>query len=146
MTVATLAAKFIRVFEGCRLQAYWDNYGKVWTIGFGHTKKVTRGDTITFEQVVELFEQDAAPLIELVKDRPLLETAALVSFGYNCGTGALKRVLSGVISVRQEGFFIGTAAFGETSGGVRLEGLVARRQLEAALIEVSRESQVRTPA
>lgn len=24
-------------FEGCKLTAYWDELGKVWTIGYGHT-------------------------------------------------------------------------------------------------------------
>ena len=84
---------------------------------------------------------DSAPLIALVKDRPLVEAAALVSFGYNCGIGALKRVLAGEIEIAHEEFCVrdSRAPYGEMSGGVRLAGLYARRQLEAALIEASRE-------
>lgn len=138
MTIALLAAKLIQVFEGCKLKAYWDPTGKVWTIGFGHTKKVTCGDTITFEQAVELFAQDAAPLIALVQDRLLVEAAALVSFGYNCGIGALQRVLSGDIRVVGEQFVANGVPYGEVSGGVHLPGLATRRGLEAALVEASR--------
>ena len=140
MTIALLAAKLIQSFEGCKLTAYWDKTGKVWTIGFGHTKKVTNGDTITFDQAVALFEQDSAPLITLVQDRPLVEAAALVSFGYNCGIGALQRVLSGSIHIEHEEFMADETPYGETSGGVRLPGLYSRRQLEAALVESSRGS------
>jgi lysozyme len=139
VTIALLAAKLIQSFEGCKLTAYWDPTGKVWTIGFGHTKKVTNGDTITFDQAVALFEQDSAPLIALVQDRPLVEAAALVSFGYNCGIGALMSVIAGRIKIEDEHFIgQGGAPYGEVSGGVPLPGLRSRRQLEAALVEASR--------
>jgi len=96
------------------------------------------GDTITQEQAAALLEADAAPLIKLVEDRPLIAAAALVSFGINCGEGALRRVLSGSIAIDHEEFMSGADAYGESSGGARLPGLVARRQLEAALIEAER--------
>jgi lysozyme len=138
MDVATLAASLIRVFEGVRLAAYWDPTGKVWSIAFGRTSGVKQGDTCTFEQAIAWLAEDSAPLIALVADRPVLEAAALTSFAYNCGEGALKRVLAGSITVDHEEFWAGESSYGEVSGGVRLPGLFARRQLEAALIEVSR--------
>ena len=139
MTIALLAAKLIQSFEGCKLTAYWDKTGRVWTIGFGHTRGVANGDAITFDQAVALLEQDAAPLITLVQDRPLVEAAALVSFGYDCGIGALERVLSGSINIEHEEFICeGDIVYGEVSGGVKLPGLRTRRELEAALIEASR--------
>jgi lysozyme len=140
VTIALLAAKLIQSFEGCKLAAYWDPTGKVWTIGFGHTKGVTNGDAITFDQAVALLEQDAAPLIALVQDRPMVEAAALVSFGHNCGIGALKRVLSGGIQVVGEQFMADGVPYGEVSGGAHPPGLAARRGLEAALVESSRGS------
>lgn len=136
--IALLAAKLIQAIEGCRLVAYWDKTGKKWTIGFGHTANVKEGDVITYEQALAFFEQDAAPLIALVQDRPVFEAAALVSFGYNCGIVPLHRVLAGEIGIEHEEFMIGEDPFGEKSGGVKLPGLVGRRQLEAAMIEVSR--------
>lgn len=138
MTTALLAAKLIATFEGVRLTSYWDSNGKVWTIGFGRAHGVTQGMTITFDQAVAFMEEDCAPLLALVQDRPLLEAAALVSFGFNCGIGALRRVLSGDIQVDHEEFMAGPSPYGEMSGGKTLAGLQTRRGLEAALIEVSR--------
>lgn len=37
--------KLIESFEGLRLTAYQDSVG-VWTIGYGHTKGVKKGQTI----------------------------------------------------------------------------------------------------
>ncbi len=134
MTVAKLAAALIRLAEGCKLKAYWDKTGKVWTIGFGHTRDVKEGDVITYDQAVAFLEHDMVQLIARVQDRPLVEAAALVSFGYNCGAGALVRYLKGEIKIEEW----------TKSGGVELPGLVARRQLEAALIEAARNDTRRT--
>lgn len=134
--IASLAAKLLRVLEGCKLDAYWDEHGKVWTIGFGRAHGISKGMTITFDQAVQFLAEDCAPLIELVKDRPVVEAAALVSFGYNCGEPTLRRVLTGEIQVTPEGFRVGDDPYGELSGGKRI--LLPRRQLEAALIWASR--------
>lgn len=132
MTVAALAARLIQSFEGIRLTSYWDVTGKVWTIGYGHTKNVAGGTVITQAEADIFFVADCAPLLLMVAGKPMLEAAALVSFGFNCGAGALAGVLRGDIAL---------AAYGLTSHGVRLPGLVARRMLEAALIEVSKENE-----
>jgi lysozyme len=133
-----LATKLIKQFEGCQLTAYWDATGKVWTIGFGHTDGVKQGDVITIGEAVGFLAQDIDPLFEMVKERNIVEAAALISFGFNCGAGALKRVLSGSIKVAEGRFLAGGVPYGEVSGGVRLQGLVNRRQLEASLIEAVR--------
>ncbi|MGL4675515.1 MAG: lysozyme, partial [Wohlfahrtiimonas sp.] len=41
--------ELIKEFEGCKLKAYQDSVG-VWTIGYGHTKNVRKGDVITQTQ------------------------------------------------------------------------------------------------
>lgn len=128
MTTAQLAAKLIAVFEGCRLQAYYDT-GGVLTIGFGHTAGVQISQQITMDQAIALLEQDQKPLLDLVADKPILEAAALVSFGYNCGIGNLKKVLDGSGDI---------LSHTKDRRGNILPGLVSRRNLEAALIEVSR--------
>ena len=141
ITTAQLAAYLIHTFEGMRTVAYWDPHGKVWTCGFGHVSGVVEGTTCTIEEAIVWLAQDSAPLLEMVKDRPVVEAAALVSFGYNCGAGALRRVLSGDVQIVHEEFMTGAgtgAAYGESSGGAVLPGLVARRNLEAALVEASR--------
>jgi lysozyme len=129
ITVAELAARLICSFEGCRLTAYKDS-GGVWTIGFGHTGGVTPLDIITQAQADAFLVQDAAPLLAKVAGRPLLEAAALVSFGYNVGIGALERVLAGHALLTD---------FVHDAHGVELAGLVHRRELEQALILVSQQ-------
>lgn len=138
-SVAEVAARIIQLAEGCKLKAYWDVTGKVWTIGFGHTgPDVHQGLEITYERAVELLGQDTAALIERVKDRPVLEAGAMVSFGYNLGAHALKRLLTNSIQTGRDGFMADGQRYGAKSGGVELAGLVARRRLEAMLISMGR--------
>ena len=49
--------ELIKQFEGCRLKAYKCPAG-VWTIGYGHTKGVTEGMTITEEEAEDLLKKD----------------------------------------------------------------------------------------
>lgn len=129
MTLKDFAVKLITVFEGCKLTAYQDT-GGVWTIGFGHTgPEVVKGFTITQERASSLLAEDASKLFALVSDKPLLEAAALVSFGYNCGLGALQKVLAGTSQLSQ---------YVHDSKGNLLPGLKSRRDLEQALIDVSK--------
>lgn len=136
MSVEDLAYRLIRVFEGERLTAYWDGHGKVWTIGLGHTgPDVHQGLTITREQSLELFRRDVAPLLKMTAAFPVVQAAALVSFGYNCGVGALERILTHhTLHVVHDGFLTDDGKlYGRVSGGEAVEGLDARRKLEAAL-------------
>lgn len=135
VTVIELAAALIRVFEGLRLISYQDaSPKKNWTIGFGHTGPVNGAPlaadvVITQEQAEQLLYLDCAPLLNVIGERPLLEAAALLSFGYNCGIGALEKVVSG--HAHPEDF--------THAGGVELTGLVSRRKLETALMLVSQQ-------
>jgi lysozyme len=129
--LAQLASALIGVFEGERLTAYADS-GGVWTIGRGHTKDVVPGMVITREQSEQFFEEDQAPLLKTVEGRPLLEAAALVSFGYNCGIGSLQKLLASGEAIPDDRFIR------DRKGNV-LPGLVARRRLEKLLMLTSRQ-------
>lgn len=129
MTLPELAASLIMVFEGCKLEAYKDP-GGIFTIGIGHTKGVFAGQTITLSQAQQFFAEDCAPLLKMVEDRPMLEAAALASFGYNCGAGALQRVLGGHATLLN---------FTKDAAGHELPGLVSRRTLEENLILTSQQ-------
>lgn len=132
-TVEQLASALIASFEGLRLDAYQDIKG-IWTIGFGHTgdvwpgTPVSKGLLISADQATQLLKQDCAPLFRLVTAKPILEAAALVSFGYNCGIGSLQHVLSG--SAKLTDF--------DHINGVVNDALQRRRTLEQALIDTSR--------
>ena len=125
VTLPELAGALISVFEGCKLSAYLDS-GGVWTIGYGHTgPDVTHDLTITQAQANDLLTKDQAHLFEMVKDiAPVTHAAALVSFGYNCGAGALAKVLQGHSFI---------ADFVHDHAGNVLPGLVSRRRLEELL-------------
>ena len=49
----------IKRFESCALTAYQDTAG-VWTIGYGHTAGVKKGDRITQYQAEQFLKEDLA--------------------------------------------------------------------------------------
>lgn len=77
--------------EGLRLEAYLCP-ANVWTIGYGHTKGVTKGMIITKDQAEALLSEDLAVFEENISKRlPGLnqnQFDALVSFAFNVGNGA----------------------------------------------------------
>lgn len=130
--------------------AYQDS-AHIWTIGYGHTgPEVKQGYAITMAQARAYFISDAAPLMALVAGRNIFEAAALVSFGYNCGAGSLRKYLAGDIVVTPAGdigvFQVKTSSgafvnFGYVDGaGHILTDLQMRRTLEAGLILAARNN------
>lgn len=93
--------KLIQSFEGLhrlrsdgKVEAYWDDLGQVWTIGWGTVAGVTRGMVITPQQADELKKQDLKRFEAAVRDLITVsinanQFSALVSFAYNAGIGAL---------------------------------------------------------
>ena len=131
VTTQELAATIIAMSEGLRLKAYRDS-GGVLTIGLGHTRDVTDSMTITADQAASLFAQDSAHLFQMTASLPVLEAAALVSFGYNCGVAALQRVLDGQDTIASPRHTT------DRAGNV-LPGLVNRRRLEEMLCALSQQ-------
>lgn len=130
------AASLIKAAEGCRLNAYKCPAG-IWTIGYGHTKNVKKGDTWTQEQADKALEQDietyrkavliACPALANYPNR----LAACISLAYNIGTGAFTS--SSVARYIRRGEYRAAAdAFGMWiyAGKQKLPGLVTRRQRE----------------
>lgn len=81
-------------FEGLRTDAYRCPAG-VWTIGYGHTGDVRPGQRISAEQAEQLLRDDLAACGDQVDELvgvPLTDCqyAALVSFVFNAGAGALR--------------------------------------------------------
>lgn len=91
MEISEIGINLIKQFEGCRLKSYKCPAG-IWTIGYGHTKDVKEGLTITQEKAEALLKQDlkihCKNVSNLVKI-PLKQNEfdALVSFEYNVGYG-----------------------------------------------------------
>ncbi len=128
----------IRHFESCRLEAYRDPTG-VWRIGWGSSRGVTPGLTITQAEADRRFEEDLAPAETAVTNLvrvPLTDGqfAALVSFVFNCGAGTLRT--STLLRLLNGGDYACVPAelrrfrFAQ---GKPLKGLAIRRAAEAAL-------------
>ncbi len=130
--------KLVADFEGFRSQAYLCPAG-VWTIGHGFTKGVKRGDTITLADSLKRLEQEyigfESAVLRLVKV-PLTDNqlAALTSFAFNVGTGALgSSTLLRLLNAGQYEDAAKQFARWNKAGGKALSGLVRRRAAEAAL-------------
>lgn len=132
----------IKEFEGFREEAYKCPAG-VWTIGYGHTEDVDKGDTITREGAEELLIEEVKEYEESVKNNVEVDITqeqydALVSFTYNLGGGSLEG--STLLEELNSGNYSGAAKeFDEWvySNGKKLEGLVKRREKEKELYESS---------
>ena len=126
-------------FEGFRPQAYIPVPGDVPTIGFGFTKGVKMGDTMTLFDAKERLKKELHAYEHGVLEACTLapnqnEFDALVCFAFNVGVGALKK--STVIKRHNEGDKQAAArAFGlwNKSGGKVYAGLTRRRAAESAL-------------
>lgn len=128
----------VKEFEGLRLNAYQDIVG-MWTIGYGHTKGVRRGQSVTSQEAEELLRGDLAEAEAGVENVVKVELSdnqfsALVSFAYNLGIGTLRR--STLLKQLNLGNYAIAAAqilrF-DHAGGKKVAGLTRRRQAERAL-------------
>ena len=138
MNLGYNGTKLLKFFEGCRLTAYQDSVG-VWTIGYGHTKGVFEGMSITQEEaeqmlLTELEEYEG--YVEKYVTVPLTQNQfdALVVWVYNLGPTNFRN--STLLKELNSGNY--TAAGKEITrwnkaGGKVLAGLVKRREAEAEL-------------
>lgn len=131
MSINEAGLKLIESFEGLRLRAYQDSVG-VWTIGYGHTQGVKKGQTITPQQAEALLQQDLAMAETAVNSRnlPLTDNqfSALVSFTFNLGAGNLTTLLRKGLAAVPERILLFDHA-----GGKKLSGLTRRRIAERDL-------------
>lgn len=138
MRISDEGLALIKSFEGLRLNAYLCP-AKVWTIGYGHTQGVEKGQTITEIEAENLLKDDLSGFEKAVKKCNLElnqnQFDALVSFTFNVGAGnlskstLLKKAKNDPLdpTIREE-FMKWNKAKGET-----LAGLTRRRKAEANL-------------
>lgn len=128
----------IKKFEGCRLTAYQDAVG-VWTIGYGHTSGVKRGQTITQAQADSYLRADCGTAEKAVNGYDSKyhwnqnQFDALVSFTFNCGSGNLKKLTDS--GKRTAAEISAKLPLYCNAGGKKLAGLVTRRNAEKALFD-----------
>lgn len=141
MQASKNAIELIKKHEGCRLAAYLCP-GGVWTVGYGSTRGVNRFTTITKQEAEIRLREDVREAEIAVQQVKYLQPSlnqgqydALVDFVYNFGAGKFntsalrKKIVANPAdpSIRDE------FARWVHAGGVRLQGLVARRRDETDL-------------
>ena len=128
--------EFVKEKEGFRSEAYQDIVG-VWTIGYGSTLGVKKGDTISKEDATSLLKQELNDFLEhVVKygerhsyDWNNNQIGALTSFCFNLGKSAIKQVTdkgsrdNQTISEKMRLYY--------NAGGKKVKGLEIRRNEEA---------------
>ena len=130
----------LRYFESCRLEAYWDADGKVWTIGWGDTgPDVVQGLRITQAEADERLQRRLArefvPGVLAVLTRPATQAQfdAMVDLAYNIGVAAFQG--STLVRLFNAGDQAGAAEQflrWNRSGGKVLLGLRRRRAADRA--------------
>ncbi|MCW6665850.1 glycoside hydrolase family protein [Aerococcaceae bacterium NML191219] len=138
MKISTKGISLVREFEGLRLNAYRDPVG-IWTIGYGHTKGVYPGMTITEEQANHFLNEDlkthASGIFRYIKVKlNQNQFDALVSFHFNLGANILQgSTLLTYINNQQWQAAAEEMKLYNRAGGQVLAGLRRRRQAEAEL-------------
>lgn len=155
--VTDVALNLIKGFEGLHFAAYPDpaselartgkGLGEPWTIGWGRTKNVKRGDRCTLDQANAWLREDveeAAQIVRAAVQVPLTagEFAALTSMAYNFGylPKSLKACLNG--GVTDKGVTMEPGSYGAAllqfprncrAKGKPIKGLYRRRLAEAVV-------------
>ena len=140
METSNEGISLIQKFEGCELEAYQCSAG-VWTIGYGHTKDVLEGMTITKEQAEQMLVDELHEYENYINEYVTVALSqnqfdALVSWVYNLGPANLKS--STMLKVLNSGEYEDVPAQikrWNKAGGKVLEGLIRRREAEACLFQ-----------
>ena len=140
MQLSHAGTTLLKYFEGCETVAYQDSVG-VWTIGYGHTKGVVEGMTITEAEADSMLSKELKEYESYVENMVEVELTqeqfdALTVWVYNLGptnfrnSTLLKKLNSGDYSAVPTEIKRWNKA-----GGKVLKGLVKRREAEAAMFE-----------
>jgi lysozyme len=132
------AIDLMKKFEGCKLESYQDS-GGIWTIGYGHTKGVTKGMVITQEQADAFLVEEAQNACNQVQELVTVvltdnKLAALTDFVYNLGIGRLKTsTLLKLINTSEFDAASNQFLLWDHVNGKVLPGLLERRTAERTL-------------
>ena len=140
MKISQEGLALIKKFEGLELEAYKCAAG-VWTIGYGHTKGVEEGQTITKERAEELlieelaeYENHVLSAVNNQLDQCMFD--AMVSWTYNLGPSNLRSsTLLKVLNNADYDAVPEQIKRWNKANGKILEGLIRRREAEALLFE-----------
>ena len=138
MKTSSAGVDLIKHFESCKLTAYQDSVG-VWTIGWGHTSGVKKGDTWTQGEADNVLLNDLDKFegyVDLYVKVPLTQNQfdALVSWTFNLGPGNLKSsTMLTKLNEKKYDEVPSQMKRWNKAGGKVLRGLERRRNAEAAM-------------
>lgn len=140
MKISQEGLALIKKFEGCKLESYKCAAG-VWTIGYGSTKGIKEGMSITQEKAEELLLEDVSVFEDNVLDSVTMPLSqhqfdALVSWTFNLGGANLKA--STMLKKLNAGEYEEVPSQMKRwnkAGGKVLQGLIRRREAESLLFE-----------
>lgn len=130
--------KLITFFEGCELNSYDDGVG-VWTIGYGHTKGIFAGMSITQTEAESFLREDLEEFETVVEECVQVpinsdQFSALVAFSFNVGPQALaESTLLRLLNAGEIQMAANEFPKWNKAGGQPLLGLTRRRKAEQAL-------------
>lgn len=146
VSVCDRAAKWIAFYEGGEssdglFHPYWDKFGNVWTIGYGHTGGVNAGSKpLTETQARALLSDDLrrtyAPPVFALKLPSVNKQIAVIDAVYNLGVGIIGTSHTLGAALHRRDWKAAESAFllyDRDANGQVLESLQRRRQAEARL-------------
>lgn len=142
MRASSVLIDHIKKFEGVSLTAYQDSKG-VWTIGYGHTADVKKGDRITQYQAEQFLREDLQKFEAIANKVKRIGGSqgkfdAVLDFIYNCGpanfdSSTLKKYIEcGKATWEIQEQFLKWVNCRQNGKLIKLGGLVSRRIWEAA--------------
>jgi len=140
MNISQEGLSLIKKFEGCELEAYKCAAG-VLTIGYGSTKGVKEGDTITQEEADKLLLHEMKEYEGYINNNVTVDLKqnqfdALVSWVFNLGPANLKAsTMLKVLNNKEYDDVPAQIKRWNKAGGKVLQGLIRRREAEALLFE-----------
>jgi len=140
MKISQEGLSLIKKFEGCELEAY-KCAANVLTIGYGSTKGVKEGDTITQEEADKLLLHEMEEYEGYVNDLVKVKLEqnqfdSLVSWVFNLGPANLKAsTMLKFLNAGDYHLIPSQIKRWNKAGGKVLEGLIRRREAEALLFE-----------
>ncbi|ALH46485.1 endolysin [Bacillus phage VMY22] len=149
MSVSDNGVNFVKSFEGYFQDAYWDKWGSVWTIGYGHTKGVKRGDRLENEREAhnilkrDLDSHMIIPKQDITSNLSQSQYDALTSFAFNLGASIFRnnRNLLDAINSSNWNEASRIMKLFNRAGGQVLPGLTRRRNAEADMMLKTDEGQ-----
>ena len=140
MKISEEGKALIKKFEGCKLDSYRCS-ANVATIGYGHTKGVSDGDSCTKDEADQMLAEDLEEFEGYVDklvavDLEQNQFDALVAWTFNLGPKNLKS--STMLKELNAGNYAKVPSEmrrWNKAGGETLEGLIRRREAEGLLWE-----------